>query len=76
MDESIENKIKVNNINISIPNNLDFIKNDINIILKKDEEVIEKYLARIVYTSPLSENTKIQLHNIYEKVNKTILPTI
>ena len=72
MDKSTELK----NINISIPNNLDFIKNDINIIFKKDEEVIEKYLARIVYTSPLSENIKIQLHNIYEKVNTNILPTI
>ena len=72
MDKSKELK----NINISIPNNLDFIKNDIDIILKKDEEVIEKYLGRIVYTSPLSENIKRQLHNIYEKVNTNILPTI
>jgi hypothetical protein len=80
--EDIHNNIKkdikkdINNIHIKIPNNLDFIKEDIDIIINKNEEIIEKYLERIVYTSPLSENTKIQLHNIFEKVKTNILATI
>ena len=75
---NIHNNIKkdINNIHIKIPNNLDFIKKDVDIIINKNEEIIEKYLERIVYTSPLSENTKIQLHNIFEKVKTNILATI
>lgn len=76
--EDIHNNIKkdINNIYIKIPNNLDFINKDIDIIINKNEEIIKKYLERIVYTSPLSENTKIQLHNIFEEVKINILPTI
>ena len=66
----------LNNIHIKIPKILDFIKNDVETIINKDEKVIENYLERIVYTSPLSENTKIQLNTIFEKVRKDILSTI
>jgi hypothetical protein len=72
-----KNNIKdLNNIHIKIPKTLDFIKNDVETIINKDEKVIENYLERIVYTSPLSENTKIQLNTIFEKVRKDILSTI
>jgi CRISPR/Cas system CSM-associated protein Csm2 small subunit len=77
MSENKEIKdIKIKNINISIPNNLSFVKEDIEFIINKDEEIIEKYLERIVYTSSLSESTKIQLDKIFEKVRKDILSTI
>lgn len=77
MSENKEIKdIKIKNINISIPNNLSFIKEDIEFIINKDEEIIEKYLERIVYTSSLSESTKIQLDKIFEKLRKDILSTI
>ena len=71
-----DNHKDLNNIHIKIPNNLDFIKKDIDIIINKNEEVIKNYLERIVYTSPLSENTKIQLDKIFEKVRKDIITTI
>ena len=66
----------INNIHIKIPKTLDFIKKDLDIIINKNEEVIKNYLERIVYTSPLSENTKIQLDKIFEKVRKDIITTI
>jgi len=75
--EDDKNNIKdLNNIHIKIPKTLDFIKNDVDTIINKDEKVIENYLERIVYTSPLSENTKIKLNTIFEKVRKDILSTI
>ena len=80
MDNSIEdnknNDKDLNNIHIKIPKTLDFIKNDVETIINKDEQVIENYLERIVYTSPLSEITKSQLHNIFEKVRKDIINNI
>ena len=80
MDNSKEddkyNDKDLNNIHIKIPKTLDFIKNDVDTIIKKDEEVIKNYLERIVYTSPLSENTKMQLDKIFDKIRKDILTTI
>ena len=76
MDNSTEDNKDLNNIHIKIPKTLDFIKNDVETIINKDETVIENYLERIVYTSPLSEITKSQLHNIFEKVKTNILSTI
>jgi hypothetical protein len=75
--ENDKNNIKdLNNIHIKIPKTLDFIKNDVDTIINKDEKVIENYLERIVYTSPLSENTKIELDKIFEKIRKDIINNI
>ena len=76
MDNSKEDIKDLNNIHIKIPKHLDFIKNDVDTIITKDEQAIENYLERIVYTSPLSEITKSQLHNIFEKVRKDIINNI
>ena len=75
-DKNKHNNKDLNNIHIKIPKTLDFIKNDVGTIIKKDEEVIKNYLERIVYTSPLSENTKLQLDTIFEKIRKDIISTI
>ena len=76
-EEDDKKNIKdLNNIHIKIPKTLNFIKNDVDTIINKDEEVIKNYLERIVYTSPLSENTKLQLDTIFEKIRKDIISTI
>ena len=75
-EDEKKNIKELNNIHIKIPKHLDFIKNDVETIINKDEKVIENYLERIVYTSPLSENTKIELNKIFEKVRKDIITTI
>lgn len=57
----IHNFIDINNIN------------NIKKLLKKDEEVIIKYLENIIYTSKLSNNTQETIQNIFDTINATII---
>ena len=52
------------------------IKNNIEIIIRKDEEIIEKYLERYVYTSILSKDIKDKLDTIFKIVSEDILDGI
>ena len=53
--------------------NNDDIIGDLEILLKKNENVIKAYLARQIYTSNLSPNIELELENIYQNIRKDIL---
>ena len=72
-DSSDSSETKLKKINMSIPNNLNKIKNNIDIILNKDEEIIKTYLERIIYTSKLPNDVLIQLNKVFIDVRENIL---
>ena len=68
--------IKMISLPILTTNTLLSIKNNIEIIINKDEEIIEKYLERIIYTSSLSINVKDKLDKIFKISRESILDNI
>ena len=71
MSESSKKDLK--NINMILPNNLNEIQTNIDIILKKDEEIIKKYIERIIYTSKIPENIIEQLDKVFQDVREHLL---
>lgn len=71
MSESSKKDLK--NINMILPNNLNDIQTNIDIILKKDEEIIKKYIERIIYTSKLPDNVTEQLNKVFQDVREHLL---
>ena len=63
----------IKQISILIPNNLNEIKADIEILINKEELIIKKYLERHIYTSIIADSDKIKLDNIFSKNRKLIL---
>lgn len=61
------------NININIPNKLSIYKNDIEIIIKKDEEVIRKYIEKSIFKCNLSDYVNIELNKIFLETKYTVL---
>jgi hypothetical protein len=59
-------------ISILMPNDLSSLKDDIEIIIEKNEDIIEKHIERI-YTCPLSPEIKAQLYNIFKKTKASVL---
>lgn len=70
---SKSSKKDLKNINMILPNNLNEIKSSIDIIINKDEEIIKKYLERILYTSKLSDSVKQQLDKVFQDVREKLL---
>jgi len=71
MSESSKKDLK--NINMILPNNLNDIQTNIDIILKKDEEIIKKYIERIIYTSKLPDNVTEQIDKVFQDVREHLL---
>ena len=60
------------NINIIVPNTINEIKPDLDIIINTTTSIINKFLETQVYTSAISESDKKALDIIFSK-NKTII---
>jgi pilus assembly protein TadC len=73
MSESIEKIVKIKNIKMNLPNNLDIMKTNIDIIMNKDEEIIKKYIERIIYTSKIPHDVSSQLDKVFTDVRQNIL---
>lgn len=73
MSESIDKVVKIKNIKMNLPNNLDIMQNNIDIILNKDEEIIKKYIERMIYTSKIPHDVSLQLDKIFTDVRNNIL---
>lgn len=71
MSETCKKDLK--KINMILPNNLNDIKQNIDIIIKKDEEIIKKYLERIIYTSKLPDEVNLELDKVFLDTRKNIL---
>jgi hypothetical protein len=74
-EESADNK-DLRNISLLVPKNFGIFKPDIEIFLKKDEEIIEKYIEKTIYTSTLPSNIKNKMNTIFTNVKKQILNSI
>jgi hypothetical protein len=61
----------INNINLQKPKNLDCIKDDINIIKDTTEDIIKKYIKRIIYTSNLPDTINSQINEVFKEIKKT-----
>lgn len=70
---SKSSKIQLKKINMTLPNNLNEINTNIDIIIKKDEEIIKKYLERVIYTSKLPDEVKLQLDKVFLDTRNNIL---
>jgi len=66
---------QIKNINIKIPTNLIEIKNDIELIINKNEIIISKYLERHIYTSTISDINKKKIEELFIKNRNLILTT-
>jgi len=60
----------IHNINMIKPNNLDIIKKDINIIRDKTDEIIKKYIERIIYTSTLPEDINLKIDKLFTEARE------
>jgi len=70
---SQSSKIELRKINMTLPINLNEIKPNIDIIIKKNEEIIKKYLERVIYTSKLPEEIILQLDKVFLDTRNNIL---
>ena len=68
-----DKKIEFKKLNMILPNNLNEIKNNIDIIIKKDEEIIKKFIERVIYTSKLPDEINTQLDKVFTDVKTHIL---
>ena len=68
-----DKKIEFKKINMILPTNLNEIQNNIDIIIKKDEEIIKKFIERIIYTSKLPYEINTQLDKVFTDVKTHIL---
>ena len=64
---------QLKNINMILPNNLNRIKTNMDIIINKDEEIIKKYLERIIYTSKIPEEVNTQLDKVFLDARQNLL---
>lgn len=71
MSDFVKNDLK--QINMILPSNLNKIKTNIDIIINKDEEIIKKYIERVIYISKLTDDLTKQLDKIYKDVREHIL---
>ena len=60
----------IHNINMLKPNNLDIIKKDIDIIRDKTDEIIKKYIERIIYTSTLPEDINLKIDKLFAEARE------
>jgi len=60
---------------ITIPNDFNELKNELELLLNKNDKIINTYLENTVYTSAISDTNKVKLKDIYEKNHKLILDT-
>ncbi len=60
---------------ITIPNDFNELKNELDLLLNKTDKIINTYLENTVYTSAISETNKVKLKDIYDKNHKLILDT-
>lgn len=68
MSESLQQNIK--NINMLKPNNLDIIKEDIDSIRDKIDQIIKKYIERIIYTSTLPEDINLKIDKLFTEARE------
>jgi hypothetical protein len=61
---------EIHNINMIKPNNLDIIKKDIDIIRDKTDEIIKKYIERIIYTSTLPEDINLKIDKLFAETRE------
>jgi hypothetical protein len=66
---------QIKKINIKIPENLNEIQSDIELIINKNEIIISKYLERHIYTSTISDINKKKIEELFMK-NRNIILTI
>ena len=66
---------QIKKINIKIPENLNEIKSDIELIINKNEIIISKYLERHIYTSTISDINKKKIEELFIKNRNLILTT-
>ena len=64
---------QIKKINIKIPENLNEIQSDIELIINKNEIIISKYLERHIYTSTISEINKKKIEELFIKNRNLIL---
>jgi hypothetical protein len=64
---------QIKKINIKIPENLNEIQSDIELIINKNEIIISKYLERHIYTSTISEINKQKIEELFIKNRNLIL---
>jgi hypothetical protein len=67
------NNIKFNKKTIHIPKDFKELEADISILLDKNEEAIKQYISRYIYTSNISEETNLQLNEIFKHVRSSII---
>ena len=60
---------------ITIPNDFNELKTQLDLLLSKNDKIINTYLENTVYTSAISDTNKLKLKEIYEKNHKLILDT-
>ena len=64
---------QIKKINIKIPENLNEIQSDIELIINKNEIIISKYLERHIYTSTISDINKQKIEELFIKNRNLIL---
>ena len=60
---------------ITIPPHFNELKNDLELVLSKNDKIINTYLENTIYTSSISDINKHKLKEIYDKNHKVILDT-
>ena len=68
--KNIKDIKEIHNINMLKPNNLDIIKKDIDIIRNKIDEIIKKYIERIIYTSTLPEDINLKIDKLFTEARE------
>ncbi len=63
----------VKNININIPNNLNELESELDLILNTSNKIINKYLEKQIFKSTISDSNKEKISIIFTKNKQLIL---
>jgi hypothetical protein len=63
-------------ININIPNNLNELDSELELILNTSNKMINKYLEKQIYKSTISDSNKEKISIIFTKNKQLILDTL
>lgn len=63
----------VKNININIPDNLNELESELDLILNTSNKIINKYLEKQIFKSTISDSNKEKISIIFTKNKQLIL---
>ena len=65
---SADDTVKFTKKTIKLPDSYNELNSSIADLIRQDERIITKYIERTIFTSTISESTKLELQSIFKNI--------